>query len=358
MQLSPAEARVIAKEAYIYGFPMVDNYRIQHAYFVDRNNPEFKVPWNQLKNTPRVYTPEDKAIQTPNSDTPYSFVGVDLRTEPLVLTIPPIEQKRYFSVQLIDLYTHNFAYIGSRATGNGGGSFLLAGPGWQGQQPKSVTSIIRCETELAFVGYRTQLFEPSDIENVKKIQSGYAVQPLSQFLGQAAPAAAPNIDFVKPLSVEEQRTSPAFFTILSFVLKFCPTHPSEKDLMARFAKLGVGAGRDFDPKTLAPEIRKAVEEGMADAWRTYADLKKRVDAKEVTSGDIVRDARIFEEQLSVSDGGRHSGHLRQLETRSHVSALHDRRRRAAAGCVTRSLCAAFRTWQHAASERVLVADNV
>lgn len=258
----------------------------QVPMFTTPHNPEFKVPWNQLKNTPRVYTPEDKAIQTPNSDTPYSFVGVDLRTEPLVLTIPPIEQKRYFSVQLIDLYTHNFAYIGSRATGNGGGSFLLAGPGWQGQQPKSVTSIIRCETELAFVGYRTQLFEPSDIENVKKIQSGYAVQPLSQFLGQAAPAAAPNIDFVKPLSVEEQRTSPAFFTILSFVLKFCPTHPSEQDLMARFAKLGVGAGRDFDPKTLAPEIRKAVEEGMADAWRTYADLKKRVDAKEVTSGDM------------------------------------------------------------------------
>jgi hypothetical protein len=286
MQLTPAEARAIAKEAYIYGFPMVDNYRIQYAYFVDRDNPEFKVPWNQLKNTPRVYTPEDKAIQTPNSDTPYSFIGVDLRAEPLVLTVPPIEQRRYFSVQLIDLYTHNFAYIGSRATGNGGGHFLLAGPGWQGRQPSAITAIIRCETELAFVGYRTQLFEPSDIENVKKIQAGYKVEPLSQFLGQAPPPPAPAIQFVKPLSVEEQRSSPAFFTILNFVLKFCPTHPSEKELMARFAKLGIGAGGTFDPESLGPELRQAVEAGVADAWQAYADLKKRVDAKEVTSGDM------------------------------------------------------------------------
>ena len=88
---TPAEARAIAKEAYIYGFPMVDSYRIQHAYFVDKQNPEYKVPWNQIKNIPRVYTPEDKAVQTPNSDTPYSMVGMDLRAEPVVLTVPPIE---------------------------------------------------------------------------------------------------------------------------------------------------------------------------------------------------------------------------------------------------------------------------
>ncbi|HWM43424.1 MAG TPA: DUF1254 domain-containing protein, partial [Burkholderiales bacterium] len=97
---TPAEVRAIAKEAYIYGFPMVDNYRIQYAYFVDRKNREFKAPWNQIRNIPRVFTPDDKAIQTPNSDTPYSFVGMDLRAEPMVLTVPAIEKKRYYSIQL------------------------------------------------------------------------------------------------------------------------------------------------------------------------------------------------------------------------------------------------------------------
>src|SRR5687767_5837786 len=143
--VTPAEARGIAKEAYIYGFPLVDNYRIQHAYFVDRQNPEYKAPWNQIRNIPRVFTPEDKTIQTPNSDTPYSILGLDLRAEPMVLTVPVIEKERYFSVQLIDAYTHNFDYIGSRTTGNDGGNFLVAGPGWKGDSPKDVKRVIRSE---------------------------------------------------------------------------------------------------------------------------------------------------------------------------------------------------------------------
>src|SRR5216684_4277707 len=162
---SAAEARAIAKDAYVYGFPIVDNYRIQHAYWVDKATPEYKAPWNQIWNSARLYTPADTAIQTPNSDTLYSFIGADLRSEPLVLTVPAMEKERYFSVQLID---------------------------------------------------------PSDIENVKKVQAGYKVQPLSAFLGQPAPKAAPAIDFIKPLTPAEEKTSLRFFNILNFVLQFCP----------------------------------------------------------------------------------------------------------------------------------------
>lgn len=283
--LSPAEARAIAKEAYIYGFPLVDSYRVQYAYFVDTKNPEYKAPWNSIRNFSRVFTPEDKAVQTPNSDTPYSFLGLDLRAEPVVLTVPPIEKERYFSLQLIDAYTFNFAYIGSRSTGNDGGSFLIAGPGWSGEAPKGVKKVIQSETELVLVAYRTQLFNPGDIENVKKVQAGYKVQPLSAFLGQPAPAAAPAIEFIKPLTPELQKTSLDFFNILNFTLRFCPTHPSETELMARFSKIGVGAGRAFDASTLSPEMKKAIESGMADAWDEYADLKKQMDAGKVSSGD-------------------------------------------------------------------------
>jgi hypothetical protein len=284
--VSPAEARAIAEEAYIYGFPMVDNYRIQHAYFVDRENPEFKAPWNDIRNIPRVYTPEDKAIQTPNSDTPYSMIGMDIRAEPIVLTVPPIEKERYFSIQLIDLYTFNFGYIGSRATGNDGGSFLIAGPGWKGETPKGVKKVIRSETELLLAAYRTQLFNPGDLDNVKKVQAGYKAQPLSAFLGEPAPKPAPAIDFIKPLTPDAQKTSPEFFNILNFVLQFCPTDPSETELMERFAKIGVGAGKTFDAGKLSPEAKTAIEQGVADAWTDLAKLQKRVDAKEVTSGDM------------------------------------------------------------------------
>jgi hypothetical protein len=284
--VSPEEARAIAKDAYVYGFPIVDNYRIQHAYWVDKATPEYKGPWNQIWNSARLYTPADTAIQTPNSDTLYSFVGADLRSEPLVLTVPAMEKERYFSVQLIDYYTFNFDYIGTRTSGNGGGSFLLAGPGWKGDAPKGVEKVFRCETELAFPTYRTQLFNPGDIENVKKVQAGYKVQPLSAFLGQPAAKAAPTIDFIKPLTPAEEKTSPEFFNILNFVLQFCPTVPSEEALMVRFAKIGVGAGKTFDASKLSPEMKTAFEQGTADAWVALAGLKKDVEEGKVNSGDV------------------------------------------------------------------------
>jgi hypothetical protein len=284
--LTPAEARAIAKEAYIYGYPMVDSYRIEYGYFVDKQDPEYKGPWNEIHNTPRVYTPADKAIQTPNSDTPYSWLGLDLRAEPMVLTMPVIEKERYFSVQFTDLYTFNFDYLGSRTSGNDGGSFLIAGPGWKGETPKGVKKVLHCETELTLVVYRTQLFDPSDIGNVKKVQAGYKVQPLSAFLGIAASKAAPAIDFIKPITHDEEKTSLQVFSILNFILQFCPTDPSERELMARFAKIGIGAGKSFDPSKLSPEMKTAFEQGVGDAWAEFAGGVKLLDTGKLTSGDL------------------------------------------------------------------------
>ncbi|MFN8663202.1 MAG: DUF1254 domain-containing protein [Thermomicrobiales bacterium] len=284
--LSSTDAREIAKDAYIYGFPIVDNYRILSSYFVDAGGPEYKAPWNTLFNNARVYTPDDTAIQTPNSDTPYSYVGADLRAEPLVFTVPQIEEGRYYSLQFIDLYTFNFAYVGSRATGNGGGHFLLAGPGWHGETPDGIDTVIHCETDLAFVLYRTQLFSPEDIENVKQIQAEYRVQPLSAFLGEPAPSAAPAIDFPQPLGVEEERTSLTFFDELNFLLQFCPVVPSEIALRERFAALGVAAGQSFNAESLAPGVRQAVQEGMADAWAALDGVKNGLDAGKISPGDF------------------------------------------------------------------------
>lgn len=285
-KLSAEDARVIAKEAYIYGFPLVDSYRIQYSYFVDAKNAEYKGGWNEIHNTARVYTPDDKAIQSPNSDTPYSFVGADLRAEPLVLTVPKVDEGRYYSIQFIDMYTFNFAYVGSRATGNGAGRFLLAGPGWKGEKPAGIKDVIHCETGLAFLIYRTQLLGSDDIENVKRIQAGYKVEPLSTFLGQPAPAT-PSIAFAAPLGRDEQKTSPKFFELLNFVLQFCPVNPTETDIRARFATLGIGGGKPFDADALPADIRVAVERGIADAWLTFEEFKKsKLDTGEVGSGNM------------------------------------------------------------------------
>ena len=140
---------------------------------------------------------------------------------------------------------------------------------------------------MALAVYRTQLFNPGDLDNVKKVQAGYKVQPLSEFLGQPAPKPAPALDFSKPLTPATQRTSPEFFNILNFILTVCPTDASETTLMARFAKIGVGAGQTFDAGKLSPEMKTAIEQGMADAWAEFAEFKKtRFDTGQVTSGDV------------------------------------------------------------------------
>ena len=243
-------------------------------------NPDFKAPWNTINNVARVFTPEDKAIQTPNSDTPYSQLGADLRREPLVISVPDVAPGRYYSLQFVDMYTFNFAYVGSRATGNKSGHFLLAGPRWNGEMPEGINAVIRSETDFDFVQYRTQLFSPADIENVKNVQAGYKVEPLSQFLGQVATPAPPPVELHQAVVAEEERTSPQFFEVLNFVLRFCPAHPSETELMARFARLGIGAGKSFDFDALTPEVREAVRGGMADAWKEFAEFK----ASEIDTG--------------------------------------------------------------------------
>jgi hypothetical protein len=286
VDLTPAGARAIAKEAYIYGSPMVDSYRVTYAYFIARENPEYKGPFNQIRNFARLMTPADKAVQTPNSDTAYSFLGLDLRAEPVVITVPKFTNNRYFVLQFVDTYTHNFSYVGSATTGSDGGSFLVAGPNWKGEVPKGVQKVIHSETELALVPFRTQVFGPDDIEQVKQVQAGYKAQTISAFLGQPAPNSAPAIDFIKPLTPEAQKTSLEFFNILNFVLQFGPTHPSEQELMARFAKIGIGEGKTFDPGKLSPEMKTAIEQGIADAWQALAGVEKEMEAGKVTTGEL------------------------------------------------------------------------
>jgi hypothetical protein len=282
--LSLQEARQIAKEAYIYGFPIATNYQTMYKQAIDTGNPDYRARFNVLTSSAGVATPDDKFVVTPNSDTPYSYLWMDLRNEPIVLTIPKIEKNRYYTGQLIDLYTFNFAYVGTRSYGNDGGVFMVTGPGWKGETPKGVKAVFNSETEFAYILFRTQLFDPADLSNVKKIQAGYKTEPLSQFLKQPAPSAAASVNWPKP--VDGMLTSPALFPYVNFVLQFCPTNSSEVDLMARFAKLNIGAGKTFEFQKFSPDVQKAINDGIADAGNDMNALMKQINAEQVSSSDF------------------------------------------------------------------------
>ncbi len=122
------QTKAIAEEGFIYGLPIVMNYAVMNEFAVDKNSGQFKAPFNDIKNEARVFTYKDTAVVTPNSDTPYSAVWLDLRAEPMVISVPAVDEKRYYSVQLVDGNTYNYGYIGSRATGNGRGQLPGRGP--------------------------------------------------------------------------------------------------------------------------------------------------------------------------------------------------------------------------------------
>ncbi|HSL19798.1 MAG TPA: DUF1254 domain-containing protein [Methylomirabilota bacterium] len=253
------ETRAIAEEGFIYGLPIVMNYAVMYEYVVDKDSGQFKAPFNEINNDSRVFTYKDTAVVTPNSDTPYSMLWMDLRTEPIVLSVPAVDPKRYYSVQLEDGNTFNYGYIGSRATGNDAGHYLVVGPDWQGETPDGIDKVFHSSTQFSIAIFRTQLFDPDDIANVVEVQKGYKAQPLSAFLGEPAPAAAPAIDFPE---INSGMAKTDFFGYLDFALQFAPAGPEEAEIRAKLAKIGVGPGKTFDFKDLSDEHKAEIALGM------------------------------------------------------------------------------------------------
>jgi hypothetical protein len=262
------KAKDIAEAGFIYGLPIVMNYAVMYEYAVDRNSGQFKAPFNQIKNEARVFTYKDTAVVTPNSDTPYSLAWMDLRAEPIVLSVPAVEPKRYYSVMLCDGNTYNYGYIGSRATGSEAGDYMVVGPDWKGATPPGIKKVFRSTTQFSLAAYRTQLFDPGDMPNVVKVQSGYKMRTLSAYLNQPAPSAAPAIDFPK---IDKELVKTNFFEYLDFVLQFAPAQENEKEIRAQLARIGIGAGKTFNFKDLPVKDKLEIALGMKEGDRKVTE---------------------------------------------------------------------------------------
>ena len=293
---SVAEVKAIAEEGFVYGLPIVMNYGVMYEYIIDKDSGQYKAPFNTVYNEHRVFTWEDTAIPTPNSDTPYSLLWMDLRAEPMVISVPAVDRKRYYSVMLVDGNTFNYGYIGSRATGSDAGDYLVAGPRWKGDAPPGIKKVFRSSTDFTMAVFRTQLFDAKDMPNVIKVQDGYKAQPLSAYLKQPAPQAAPTPDWlplgkdaVKPhhdvldaLDKLENKVfvETHFFDYLDFALQFAPPGPEEEAIRAKLASIGIGAGRKFAFKDLSAEHKAAILLGMREG-------SKKVDEKVATIGKSI-----------------------------------------------------------------------
>ena len=201
-----------------------------------------------------------------------------------MLSVPAVDKSRYYSVMLCDGNTYNYGYIGTRATGTEAGDYMVVGPDWKGETPPGIKKVFRSGTELSVAGYRTQLFDAGDINNVKKVQAGYKVQTLSAYLRQPPPPAAPAIDFP---TIDKKLVKTNFFDYLDFALQFALRNPNEADIRSKLARIGVGPGKTFNFKDLSLEHKVEVGVGMKEGQRkvdeAVAQRARRINGWKVSS---------------------------------------------------------------------------
>ena len=268
-----AAMRDLARRAYVWGYPSVDLYAILRGQALERTSPEFKAPLNAIGHARSVATPQDRVVIAPNVDTPYSHAWMDLRAEPVVLTVPAFERERYLSLVLFDLYTWIIGYVTPRTHGQAGGDFLVVPQGWNGSVPPGIRDVFRSTTTLALGMFRTQLLGADDLKNVHALQDRMQLRPLSAYLGRPVPAPPPLPPLVPALNLREHPTDPAFFEVLNWMLAFMPPLPDEVAMRRKFRSIGVQPGQPFAPSRTQ---LSAITAGMQQGLQTMRERAARV----------------------------------------------------------------------------------
>ena len=322
--LSAQEAQSIAEESFIYAYPMLENYKTMYLYAINNSSDQYKAPFNVITNLSTLYTPKDTTVISPNSDTLYSTLILDLRAEPMVISVPDFTESRYYSFQFIDSYTHNFGYIGTRVTGSDAGNYLVAGPNWQGDVPMGINKVIQSETNFVIAAGRTQVFGLDDIQNAIEIQKQYKVVTLSQFLGTMAPPSANEINF--PVWSADKTYSAEFINYLNLFMTWGPIHPSEKELFAKFSKIGIEPGKLVDLSAMDPSIRQAIEEGVQSGLQKIKDKVPKL-GEQVNGWTMINafgSREFYNQDYLLRAGGAMFGiYANDLEEAAYPSAFID-----------------------------------
>lgn len=265
--VSAAEAKEIAKDAYIFAFPLVTNYRTMYAQAIAQG--DFG-EWLHFG----ASSPDDTDIVTPNNDTPYSYAWLDLRAEPLVLTMPQIEEDRYYTSQWDDLWGYVLDNPGSVNDGNNGHSYMFVSPDWQGEVPDGIKRVIKGESSFLGTLTRTQnLSGAGGMDRVREIQQAYDLQSLSAFVGTEAPSDPTKIDW--PTWTEGYETTLKFFEYVNFLLPLTVAHPDDAEIYKRMAKICLGDGGSFASADMSENMYDALQAGIDEAREELKSLSEQ-----------------------------------------------------------------------------------
>lgn len=245
---TPQELEAIAREAYIFAFPLYELIRT-------RNGALQRQPANFLGHRKTLIRASSRDVTTPNNDTLYSSAWLDLAAGPVHIAVPDTAG-RYYSIAFMDAYTNNFAYIGRRTTGTRAGQFIVVGPDEVGLPAGAdAARVIRAPTRTVWALARWLVDGAEDVAAVNRLQDATRLEAS----GGAAMVAVPLLPLAPDPAV--------FFAAVNASMTENPPPPRDQAALERFARIGVGPGQAFAIERFDAAGREALVRGVDAARR-------------------------------------------------------------------------------------------
>jgi len=251
----------LATDAYIYGYPLITMEMTRRVITNVSAVEGTRGPMGQFIKLRQYPDASFRDVTAPNADTLYTTAWIDVGKEPWVLSIPDMKD-RYFLVPLLDGWTNVFQVPGKRTTGTDAQTYAITGPGWKGSLPpgvkeyKSPTSIIWILGRIYCAG------TPEDYAAVHALQDQFNLVPLSSYGKPYSPSAGtvdPSIDMKTAVREQVNRMDAvSYFSLLAQLMKANPPAAADAPELAKFARIGLVAGRDFDASKLDADFVKRI----------------------------------------------------------------------------------------------------
>ncbi|HEU0026628.1 MAG TPA: DUF1254 domain-containing protein [Ktedonobacterales bacterium] len=271
--LAIEEARALAEEAYIFGYPLVLMDVTREVMTATARAGDHRAPLNQFAHLRSFPDPASTGLVSPNADTLSSSAWLDVAREPVVLSLPDMGG-RYYMVSMLDGWTDVFAAPGARTTGSGAGNYAITWPGWRGTLPAGMR-MVTTPTAMVWLVGRIRASGPSDYLAVRTLQDRFRLTPLSAWGTPYIPPTntpiAANVNlWDPPVDQVGRMDAMTFFSRLNTLLVTNPPSAADAPLMERITRIGVAPGVSEDHARLDQMIAGAVRDGMEAARETIA----------------------------------------------------------------------------------------
>ncbi len=248
----------IAQQAYVFGFPLVEHFKMVYDYL----GPDTEIGANIFVHKDRLLTADDREIIGPNNDTLNSSIMFDLRSEPIVISIPTVPD-RYFSIQLLNIFTDNLPLIASDQKGADSESIILAGPNWNADAFNNADNlpIIQSDSSIVLGFLRIGVINEADVSIAQSYQSQVLVQTLSEHFGSTSPDPLEAIQWPEAFDVKTD-ASADFFQYMNFMMQFHAFSENESAILEEISALNIGGDEVFSFANFDTATQSSIEQGI------------------------------------------------------------------------------------------------